>query len=72
MQADDDIRMSNDELMLMISSLELVATILPEAGVQHSELLLERMAAVKRLTLRLNRIAFKRGLRAISIASTNF
>jgi hypothetical protein len=49
----DDIRMSNDELMLMISSLELVATILPEVEIEDSKLLSERMAAVNRLTLRL-------------------
>jgi len=67
----DDIRMSNDELMLMISSLELVATILPAVEAEDPKLLSEKMAAVNRLTLRLTRIAFKRGLRPISIASTN-
>jgi hypothetical protein len=66
----DDIRMSNDELMLMISSLELVATILPEVETEDSKLLSAKMAAVNRLTLRLTRIAFKRGLRPISVAST--
>ena len=42
----DDNRVSNDELTLMISSLDLAATILPEAELENPKLLSEKMAAV--------------------------
>lgn len=66
----DDVRMSNEELMLMISSLELVSTIVPAADVEDSKLVSERVAAVNRLILRLNGIASKRGLRPTSKTPT--
>ena len=69
----EDIRLSNDELMLMISALQLAAAIVPEVavGAKGSKLLSERMSALNKLTHRLTRIAFRRGLRPIQIASTN-
>ena len=58
----EDIKVSNDELTLMISALELAARLLPEADVDP-KLVSAKAIAVDHLLRRLMRIALDRGLR---------
>jgi hypothetical protein len=58
----DDIDVSNEELLLMISSLELAATLIPEASDDNPELASVKMANVNVLMQRLMRIAIERRL----------
>ena len=58
----DDIKVSNEELLLIISSLELAATLIPEAADDDPKLLSEKMANVNTLVRRLMRTAIERGL----------
>lgn len=57
-------KVSNQELLLLISSLELAARVMPEAEIHDPKLFSEKMLAVDALLRRLSRIAFDRGLRA--------
>jgi hypothetical protein len=58
----DDIKVSNDELLLIISALELAATLIPEALDDDPKLLSEKMTNVDSLMRRLMRIAIERDL----------
>ena len=58
----DDIKVSNEELLLIISSLELAATLIPEAADDDPKLLSEKMANVNTSMRRLMGTAIERGL----------
>lgn len=57
-----NVEISNGELALIISALELAATIMPEAELSDKPAVSAKMADVDRLRIRLMEIANERGL----------